>query len=84
MVLEGGTPAPALATAWTRVAPTEWRFSVRPGVTFHDGSPLTPDAVVGSLTRAAAATPTPRALASLAADGARPSPRAPTAPTASW
>ncbi|MDD7916193.1 ABC transporter substrate-binding protein [Actinomycetospora callitridis] len=69
VVLEGGTPTPALATAWTRVAPTEWRFTVRPGVTFHDGSPLTPDAVVGSLTRAAAATPTPRALASLAGTG---------------
>ncbi|WP_433034666.1 ABC transporter substrate-binding protein [Actinomycetospora sp. CA-053990] len=69
VVLEGGTPTPALATAWTRVTPTEWRFTVRPGVTFHDGSPLTPDAVVGSLTRAAAATPTPRALASLAETG---------------
>lgn len=69
VVLEGGTPTPALATAWTRVAPTQWRFTLRPGVTFHDGSPLTPDAVAGSLTRAAAATPMPRALASLAGTG---------------
>lgn len=69
VVIQGGTPTPALATAWTPVSPTSWRFTLRPGVTFHDGSPLTPDAVVNSLTRAAAATPTPRALASLAESG---------------
>ncbi|GAA4905319.1 peptide/nickel transport system substrate-binding protein [Actinomycetospora succinea] len=69
VTLVGGTPIPALATAWTQIAPTAWRFVLRPGVTFHDGSPLTPDAVAGSLNRAAAATPVPRALASLAEAG---------------
>jgi peptide/nickel transport system substrate-binding protein len=29
-----------------------WRFKIRPGVLFHDGSPLTPDAVMRSLGRA--------------------------------
>lgn len=69
VVLTGGTPTPALATTWTQVSPTSWRFVLRSGVTFHDGTPLNPEAVAGSLTRAAAATPTPRALASLAATG---------------
>ncbi|MEJ2884957.1 ABC transporter substrate-binding protein [Actinomycetospora aeridis] len=76
VTLVGGTPTPALATAWTQVDPGTWRFTLRPGVTFHDGSPLTPDAVAGSLNRAAAATPVPRALASLAEAGAPLSARA--------
>ncbi|PVZ13287.1 ABC transporter substrate-binding protein [Actinomycetospora cinnamomea] len=66
VTLAAGGPEPALATAWTQLSPTSWRFTLRPGVAFHDGSPLTPEAVVNSLTRAAAATPAPRALASLA------------------
>ncbi|MFC5137936.1 ABC transporter substrate-binding protein [Actinomycetospora rhizophila] len=69
VVLDGGAPTPALATAWAQADPSTWRFALRPGVTFHDGSPLTPDAVAGSLNRAAAATPVPRALASLAEAG---------------
>lgn len=76
VVLEGGTPTPALATAWTQVDPSTWRFALRPGVTFHDGSPLTADAVATSLNRAAAATPVPRALASLADAGTALSARA--------
>ena len=65
VTLTGGTPSPALATAWTMVDPRTWRFTLRPGVRFHDGSPLTPEAVATSLTRAAAATPVPRSLASV-------------------
>lgn len=76
VVLEGGTPTPALATAWTQVNPSTWRFALRPGVTFHDGSPLTADAVATSFNRAAAATPVPRALASLADAGTALSARA--------
>ncbi|HEY3355102.1 MAG TPA: ABC transporter substrate-binding protein [Polyangia bacterium] len=43
---------PALATHW-EVAPNgrEWTFHLRTGVTFHDGTPLTADAVVWSLER---------------------------------
>ncbi len=36
-----GHLVPALATAWARVAPTTWRFTIRQGVRFHDGSALT-------------------------------------------
>ena len=29
---------PGLATSWKQVAPTEWDFTIRQGVKFHDGS----------------------------------------------
>ncbi len=32
---------PALAESWRVVDDTTWEFKLRPGVTFHDGSPLT-------------------------------------------
>src|SRR5690606_10300098 len=40
---------PALAQSWTQPAPTTWRFRLREGVRFHDGSALSPDDVVFSL-----------------------------------
>jgi peptide/nickel transport system substrate-binding protein len=45
--------APALATSWKAVSPTVWRFELRKGVQFHDGTPFTADDVVFSLRRAA-------------------------------
>ncbi|MBU8536828.1 ABC transporter substrate-binding protein [Falsiroseomonas tokyonensis] len=36
-----GHLVPALATAWERVAPTTWRFTIRGDARFHDGSLLT-------------------------------------------
>jgi peptide/nickel transport system substrate-binding protein len=46
---------PALAVSWRLVSPTSWEFDLRPGVAFHDGTPLTADDVVFSIERAMAA-----------------------------
>ncbi|MEU6145743.1 ABC transporter substrate-binding protein [Streptomyces sp. NPDC047081] len=58
---EDGDARPALATKWTQSG-RSWRFEIRDGVTFHDGTRLTAEAVVRSLTRAATASPKPRIL----------------------
>ncbi len=43
---------PGLATRWQQTGPLSWRFTLRPGVRFHDGTPLTADDVVFSVQRA--------------------------------
>ncbi len=43
---------PALAESWEQPSPTLWRFKLRPGVTFHDGTEFTADDVVFSINRA--------------------------------
>ena len=43
---------PGLAVSWQQVNPTTWRFSLRRGVRFHDGTPFTADDVVFSYERA--------------------------------
>jgi peptide/nickel transport system substrate-binding protein len=45
--------APALATRWTMLDDTHWRFTLRADVHFSDGAPLTPADVVASLLRPA-------------------------------
>ena len=43
---------PGLATSWEQVSPLKWRFKIRQGVRFHDGTPFTADDVVFSIVRA--------------------------------
>jgi peptide/nickel transport system substrate-binding protein len=43
---------PGLAEQWTQTGPLTWRFKLRAGVKFHDGTPLTADDVVFSMQRA--------------------------------
>ncbi|HEY3076113.1 MAG TPA: ABC transporter substrate-binding protein, partial [Burkholderiales bacterium] len=42
---------PSLAESWKELSPTHWRFNLRKGVKFHDGSPFTADDVVFSFGR---------------------------------
>jgi peptide/nickel transport system substrate-binding protein len=43
---------PSLATSWEALSPTVWRFHLRRGVAFHDGTPFSADDVVFSIERA--------------------------------
>ena len=43
---------PSLAESWELVEPTRWRFTLRQGVTFHNGNPFTADDVIFSYERA--------------------------------
>ena len=47
---------PQLALTWKPLNPTTWEFELRPGVTFHDGTPFTAADVMFSIDRARAET----------------------------
>lgn len=46
---------PRLATRWELIEPNTWRFHLRDGVTFHDGTPFTAEAVKYTFDRIAEA-----------------------------
>jgi peptide/nickel transport system substrate-binding protein len=48
---ENGTPEPKLATKWERVDDTTWRFHLRDGVKFQDGTDFNAEAAAFSITR---------------------------------
>lgn len=45
---------PMLATDWEFIEPNTWRFTLREGITFHDGQPFNADAVKYTMDRLAA------------------------------
>ncbi|MGP4111586.1 ABC transporter substrate-binding protein [Streptomyces sp. 4N509B] len=50
-VPETGELEPKLATAWTQTSPTSWEFTLREGVTFHDGTRFTAEDAAFSIHR---------------------------------
>ena len=50
-------PEPMLATRWELLPPNTWRFHLRRGVRFHDGSPFTAEAVRWTMERMARRRP---------------------------
>ena len=62
---------PSLALSWQAVDPRTWRFRLRPGVRFHDGTPFTADDAAFSIERALAKT-SQRAFQLRGVTGARP------------
>ena len=67
-----GRLAPLLAEGWSASGDgLTWRFPVRSGATFHDGTPVTAEAAAASLERARAGTGafTQAPVASIAAEG---------------
>jgi peptide/nickel transport system substrate-binding protein len=57
-----GAAGPLLATGWSQSNPTTWRFTIRDGVRFHDGSALDAAAVARSLNAVASVSAPPRAV----------------------
>lgn len=69
-----GEPEPFLATEWSRTGDLTWEFTLREGVTFHDGTPMDAEAVAAALTyllnvEAPARSFNPTSIASVEASG---------------
>lgn len=43
--------APGLAVSWTPIGDSIWELKLRPGATWHDGSPVTPDDIAFTFSR---------------------------------
>lgn len=59
---------PLLATEWEQTDDLTWVFTIREGVTFHDGSELDAAAVQNTIEQAGAAEPAPRVLRGVTLD----------------
>lgn len=59
--------APGLALRWEALSPSMWRFTLRRGVTFHDGTAFKADSVVSTLVLASNRANKPRGLDSTSA-----------------
>ena len=46
-----GSITPRLATAWEQLDDLTWRFTLRDGLSFHDGAPFNADAVIYAIER---------------------------------
>jgi peptide/nickel transport system substrate-binding protein len=57
-----GSLQPGLAESWEQTAPTEWTFTLRPDVTFQEGTPMNAEAVVGALNHVLEATTPARSV----------------------
>src|ERR1700760_3417502 len=62
---------PALATSWEQTSTTVWRFHLRPGVKWQDGSVFTADDVVFTLKRVQAPNSAMRAPLSVVKEARR-------------
>ncbi len=61
-VAEDFSIIPCLATDWEQVDQNTWKFTLREGVQFHDGTPLSANAVKFSLDRATDVNPSNKEL----------------------
>jgi peptide/nickel transport system substrate-binding protein len=57
-----GEAEPLLATSWEQITTTAWRFTLRSGVVFQDGTQLDAAAVVNAINKSAGSSTPPRAL----------------------
>ena len=48
---DDGSITPRLATSWEQIDDLTWRFQLREGVVFHDGTPMDAEAVATSINR---------------------------------